>query len=543
MWVLRNGTHPASNYYMDTIEKTDCLLEKIPFEKTNSFSKFFLDYIQGSSKLQSFHNGLPSPENLIQQIESRDFPKAHRTVLFESLKNQYEGIETSDKTQVNIEALKDSKTFTITTGHQLNIFTGPLYVIYKIVTIIRACEELKKLKPDHNFIPVYWMASEDHDFDEINHFRFNGQKFSWNTDQAGAVGRFNTQSIKSIFDQIIGLPSFFSEAYLKQNNLASAVRFYMNHLFGDHGLVVIDADDKSLKSLFKPVIESDLFEHIPEQKASATTELLAEAGYKTLVFPREVNLFYLKDSLRSRIVRNEQGYGVVETDITFSADEIRKEIDDHPERFSPNVVLRPLYQEFILPNLAYVGGPSELVYWLQLKGIFDHFNVAFPLLMPRNFAGVLTQSTIRKINKSGLSFEEIFRDENELVKDKVVQNTVYKLDLDEQKEKLKLLFHQAHEQAVQIDPTLEKLVLAELRKSEKSVEKIEKKILKAERKNQEVLVNRIYAIKEALFPGGSPQERKDNFLNFYLNDPKFIDSCMESFDPFDYRFHLIEAHE
>ena len=179
----------------------------------------------------------------------------------------------------------------------------------------------------------------------------------------------------------------------------------------------------------------------------------------------------------------------------------------------------------------------------QLKDVFDHFNTAFPLLMPRSFAGVLKPSNVQKLKKAGLSFEDIFKEENELVKEKVIENTTFKLDLDEQREKLKSIFLQAQEQAIQIDTTLEKLVLAEHKKSINSIEKIEQKILKAERKNQEVLVNRIYTLKEILFPGGSPQERKDNFLNFYLSNNKFINSCMETFDPFDYRFHLIEVNE
>lgn len=528
---------------MDTLEKTDCLLTKIPFEKTNSFSKFFLDYINGNTTLGKFHNGLPSPENLLAQIDKRNFPPESRQVLSKVLQAQHSELEISEATAQNISDLKSENTYTITTGHQLNIFTGPLYIVYKIVSIIRACEELKKLKPDCNFVPVYWMASEDHDFEEINHFRFNDKKFSWETDQRGAVGRFNTKSIRHIFDEIIGLPDFFSEAYLKQKDLATAVRYYMNHIFGEYGLVIIDADDKGLKTLFKPVIHTDIFEHVPEQKVVSTTNKLEKVGYKTQVHPREVNFFYLKGDIRSRIVKSDAGYEVLDTEIQFTPDEIRREIEEYPERFSPNVVLRPLYQEFLLPNLAYVGGPSELVYWLQLKGVFDHFNTTFPLLMPRNFAGVLTTSSLKKFKKSGLTFEDIFKEENELVKEKVIEHTIYKLDLNEQKGRIKSLFLEAHEQAIEIDKGLDKLVLAELRKSEKSLEKIESKLLKAERRNQEVLVNRIYALKEALFPGGSPQERKDNFLNFYLTNDKFIDSCMESFDPFDYRFHLIETNE
>ncbi len=528
---------------MDTLEKADCLLTKIPFEKTNSFSKFFLDYISGTPILDKFHNGLPTSENLLSQIDKRDFPSAHRKVLTKVLERQYVNIEASEQTKQNIDSLESENTYTITTGHQLNIFTGPLYVIYKIVSVIRACEELKKLRPDCNFVPVYWMASEDHDFEEIDHFRFNGKEFTWKTDQKGAVGRFSSKSINHIFDEIAGLPDFFSNAYLKQENLASAVQFYMNSLFGQYGLVVIDADDKDLKSLFTPVIEADIFDHISEQKVVETTDELGSSGYKTQVHPREINFFYLKSDIRSRIVKNTENYEVLDTDISFTSEEMEQEIKEFPERFSPNVVLRPLYQEFLLPNLAYVGGPSELVYWLQLKDVFDHFETCFPLLMPRNFAGVLTTSLLKKFKKSGLAFEDIFKDENELVKEKVIENTTYKLDLNEQKQRLKSLFKEAYDQAIEIDKGLDKLVLAELRKSEKNLEKIENKILKAERRNQEVLVNRIYSLKEALFPGGTPQERKDNFLNFYLSNNKFIDSCMKSFDPFDYRFHLIEAHE
>ena len=207
------------------------------------------------------------------------------------------------------------------------------------------------------------------------------------------------------------------------------------------------------------------------------------------------------------------------------------------------MILRPLYQELILPNLAYVGGPSELVYWLQLKGVFDHFDTTFPLLMPRNFAGVLTPNLLTKIEKVGLDWEELFVPEEKLIKQKVVEYSSNELALNAELEKLNTIFSQVMEQATNIDRSLERLVAAERKRAENSIHKIEKKLLKAEKGNQEVLVDRIYAIKEALFPGGSPQERKDNFLNFYLTDPGFINSCYEAFDPFDYRFHLLTAHE
>lgn len=527
---------------MSALTETDCLLSKIDFSKTNSFSSFFLDYISGKEVLQPFHNGIPTLESLREQIDHRNFPESNRKVVSEVLHQQYAGVSSNELTQNNIEALKDSKTFTITTGHQLNIFTGPLYFIYKIVTVIRACEELKQAYPEYNFVPVYWMASEDHDFDEICYFRLNGKKLVWETDQKGAVGRFNLKGIEQIFQQVIGMPDFFVEAY-RQKNLAQAVLHYVNALFGEKGLVVMDADHAQLKSLFKPVIHSDLFDHQPQEIAKKTTEALEKAGYSTQVFPREINFFYLKDDIRSRLVKVDSGYEVLETTIHFSEEELRSEIENHPERFSPNVLLRPLYQEFLLPNLAYVGGPSELVYWLQLKGIFDHFETTFPLLMPRNFAAVVDKNTLRKIEQTQMSWEDLFKEDHQLVNEKVSEQTSFQLDLAEEKAKMETIYQQALQQAMEVDQTLERMVKGEHRRAEKTLEKIEQKILKAERRNQEILVNRIYAIKEALFPGGTPQERKDNFLNFYMTDPNFVKNCLDSFSPFDYRFHLLKTNE
>lgn len=527
---------------MSTLTETDCLLSTIEFSKTNSFSSFFLDYISNKEELKPFHNGLPSLANLRQQIEKRNFPVEHRSVVSAVLFDQYADTKTSEMTLANIKALEDQRTFTITTGHQLNIFTGPLYFIYKIVTVINACQRLKQTYPEYNFVPVYWMASEDHDFEEISHFRLNGKKLEWKTNQQGAVGRFHLKEMNSIFEQVIGMPQFFVEAYQKKN-LAAAVRHYVNALFGDKGLVIVDADDRQLKHLFKPVITADLFDHSPQKEAQHTTEQLEKIGYSTQVFPREINLFYLKENIRARIVKTEGVYEVLGTDIRFTAHQLEDEVENHPERFSPNVLLRPLYQEFLLPNLAYVGGPSELVYWLQLKSVFDRFNTTFPLLMPRNFAAVIDKNSLRKIEQAQLSWEDLFKDEHSLVNEKVREQTTFQLDLAEQKQKLNQLFDDAHRQAIAIDPTLDKMVKGQHRRAEKTLEKVEQKILKAERRNQEVLVNRIYAIKETLFPGGSPQERKDNFLNFYMTDPGFIEKCFDAFDPFDYRFHLIKANE
>lgn len=238
--------------------------ETIPLDETDCFSRFFLDYINHKKELAPFYNAFPTVKNFEKIIKNRQFKDSNRSVLVDVLKEQYHGLEINGEVSGNIDSLAGSKTFTVTTGHQLNVFTGPLYFIYKIVTVINACKTLKQAYPDCNFVPVYWMASEDHDFDEINHFFFEGKKYEWKTDQKGAVGHFDPSGLKEIADKLPKGAEFFKEAY-SHDTLADAVRTYVNHLFGSEGIVVVDADHPKLKTLFTPVIEDDLFTHSPQK--------------------------------------------------------------------------------------------------------------------------------------------------------------------------------------------------------------------------------------------------------------------------------------
>lgn len=456
----------------------------------------------------------------------------------QSLNAQYDNLKISDPVSQNIQSLADSKTFTITTGHQLNVFTGPLYFIYKIVTVINACKTLKQAYPEYNFVPVYWMASEDHDYDEICHFFFDGKKHVWETNQSGAVGHFDPSGLKTMAETLPKGADFFKEAY-SHSTLADAGRAYVNHLFGEEGLVVVDADRPELKSLFAHVMEDDLFTHSAESLVAKTTEELAGLGYKTQVHAREINFFYLEKGVRERIEKTDEGFQVVDTEIRMSEDEIRTLIKDHPERFSPNVILRPLYQETILPNLAYVGGPSEAVYWLQLKSVFDHFETAFPMLMPRNFALLVPSAASLKWEKTGLSNKDIFLDAGggytKWVKANSDHDLSYKKELDE----LAQLEEKLKAKADAVDSTLTQHLEALHTTFSKRIEEAEKKLLRAEKRTHSERQKQIESVKETLFPGGSLQERKVNFLNFYLKDPQFIQHLLQTFDAFDYCMYVL----
>lgn len=506
---------------------------------TNQFAPVLRSYLSGDKKLSGFYNNTPSLEGILRQLGEKKFCPEHRKILCQVLKNQYSHININEQVGNNIGLLEKEDTYTITTGHQLNIFTGPLYFIYKIVSVINACRQLKEAKPEANFVPVYWMATEDHDFEEIAHFRFEGIEHYWKSDQAGAVGRMKPEGLKAILDEIPGLPQCFNEAYLKHDNLADAVRYYINALFEDYGLVVINADESRLKKLFNPVIKDDLLQHSAKKLVDGQSVALENLGYKTQVYCRDINFFYLEQGLRERIVKEGEWYKVQGTELKFTADEIIEEVDNHPEKFSPNVILRPLYQECILPNLAYCGGPSEVVYWLQLKPVFDHFKIPYPVVMPRNFAMIIPRHIKRKMAKLNIADEDIFKNKHQLQAQLVAGFAGHELDLNGKKDEILATFESIKKQAAAIDPTLAPHVEAQQTKTKNSLEVIEKKFIRAEKKNQQVKLDQLESVLQSLLPNGMPQERADNFLNFYMEDPKFIDELIMTFDPFDFSYNIL----
>ncbi len=513
----------------------------IPFRDTHSFSNFFLDYINQTDSLKKFYHRFPLVAHFKSQIEEKkkSFPRHNREVLVQTLQKQYKAFTISEEVRGNIELLSDEKTFTVTTGHQLNIFTGPLYFIYKIVTVVNACKKLKETYPDFNFVPVYWMASEDHDYEEIKSFRLYGKKYTWTTEEKGAVGRFSTKGFESLLKEIPGDTTLFKEAYLRNKTLSDAVRHYVNTLFSKEGVVVVDADDRELKRLFTPVIREDVFNSSLAKKVEESTNELQKLGYHTQVHARDINFFYLDNQLRGRIEKKDDHFVVVDSKLRFSKSELEKQVETEPERFSPNVILRPLYQEIILPNLAYVGGPSEAVYWLQLKGVFEHFTIPFPMLMPRNFATIIDQPTQRKLNKTGLEISDFFETKNFIFNHWTVKNTHHNLSLGTEIRAMEQLFESIKLRATEIDVTLAPLTSAKAKKAIDSLHVMEKKFLKAEKRNQSDKLGQIEAVKDTLFPNGNLQERTDNFLNFYQQDPKFIDHLLASFDAFDFRMNVL----
>ena len=504
----------------------DCL----PFKQTGYFSDLICDYIDNKESLNPFYNRFPKIENFKDQIEekSANYPDENRSILYDALQTQYKGVSISKKTKENLIQLKEPITFTVVTGHQLNLFTGPLYFLYKIISTINLTVQLKKRYPKFNFVPVYWMATEDHDFDEINYFNFNAKKIQWNREASGGVGRLSTdglQKISKAFANELGagenaktLNSLFEKAYVGHDNLTSATRFLANELFGELGLVIVDGDNKDLKKLLAPYAKRDIIENTSFNKVSETVSKLSELpeGYTIQVNPREINYFYLKEELRERIVLKNCNFHVNDTEISFSKDELLKELENHPERFSPNVITRPLYQEIILPNLCYIGGGGELAYWLELKSSFEAMNVAYPILLPRNSALVVTEKQQKKLEKMKLSVTDLFLKQSSLINKKIREISNIEIDFSPQKTLLTDQFKTLYEIASQTDESFIGAVKAQEIKQLKGLENLEKRLLKAQKRKLKDHVERMTQIQNELFPGQSLQERNLNFSEFYL---------------------------
>ncbi|MFL5763043.1 MAG: bacillithiol biosynthesis cysteine-adding enzyme BshC [Bacteroidia bacterium] len=511
----------------------------ISFRESGQFSSLFMDYVENKDTLRSFYSYPPELASFGKAIADRRKLPVNRKLLVQVIREQYEampGIGTSDHPGVleNIDVLENENVFTVCTAHQPLLFTGPLYFIYKIITTIRLAERLKKEYPSDHFVPVFWIGSEDHDLEEIGTANIFGRKLVWNTDQRGAVGRMNTASLEPLLkelQQMLGtsdnakqLSEIFERAYTENKTIAAATRSLVNELFGSYRLVVIDADDAKLKQAFLPFIKDDLTNNSNYKLVSESITALKAAGYDAQVNPREINVFHLTEADRIRIE---------------AADETVLNLK--PEEYSTNVVLRPLYQQMILPNIAYVGGPGEIAYWLEYKAMFDHHGIFFPVLMPRNFALLTDAKAEQQMEKFGLSATALFQDAELLVKEFVAKHSEIDISLKGEEQTIRTMFSELAVKAAAVDPTLKASVEGEMQKALAMLKNIETKMMRSEKQKQETSINQVRKLREKFLPEETLQERHDNFAPYYLKAGKsFIPELKEMFDPFEFKLLIIE---
>lgn len=526
-------------------------VHQIPFQQTGYFSNLICDYLAEEAKLSEFYGNFPNVDGFKQQIRQKSsFDNSKRASLFQAVARQNTKISIGKRTQENINILQDKDTFTVTTGHQLNIFTGPLYFIYKIATTINLAKELKDQFPLKNFVPVFWMATEDHDFEEIKYFNFKNHKIAWNKDATGPVGRLSTKGLHRVFEEfskLLGhstnakyLKDLFKKSYLEHSRLAEATRFLVNELFGSYGLVIIDGDDTQLKREFIPLIRDELLNQSAYKEVLNTNNKLA-IHYKIQVNPREMNLFYLKNGLRERIVLEGTNYRIKNTNTVFSKKEILLELDKYPERFSPNAIVRPLYQETVLPNLCYIGGGGELAYWFQLKRYFEKVATPFPVLLLRNSVLFMKKRQFEKLQKLNMSLTDIFLNQAVLTDKKVTEISEISIDFEPQRRVLKKQFNDLKELSNKTDVSFAGAVNAQEKKQLNGLDVLEKRLLKAQKRKLSDHVNRLQLLQDELFPNQSLEERSRNFSELYLEQgAEFIKEIITSLNPLIQEFSVLE---
>lgn len=520
----------------------------IAFDKVIPFSSRDIQYQLSVDKFKDFIAFDPSLDGLYCAIQERQKCDVDRKTLHNVLYQKYEGTAT-DPQMENISKLLDDKTFSITTAHQPVIFGGPAFYIYKIATVIHLAATLRSHFPAYNFVPVFVNGSEDHDFEEVKKTYLFQNEILWETDQKGPVGRFNTDGLQPILDEfstILGeSDSAINISKILKESLDTAATYndfvfqWVSRLFGDYGLLVLNMDDPKLKRNFIPILKKEIVEMPSQEIVKNTQDALEVLGFKAQAFAREVNVFYLSKGARDRIIFQNGEYLI--GDATFSKDEILGLLEKSPENFSPNVILRPLYQEFSLPDIAFVGGGGEIAYWMERKKQFAHFGVFFPAIIRRNSFLIVSKSMQKTMHNLHLDVNDIFLTEHEAVAKYLGITSKQALDFSEEEQLMLSAIEAIAVKASHIDITLEPLVKSEGAKLMKNLSNVQHRIIKAAKQKEETALVQIHNLYQKLFPDGGLQERRDNFFSFMANSHKvdLLDYIIQNSNPLDKHFRVV----
>ena len=533
---------------MDNI--ADCTAHYLPIQNTGYFSSLIKDYLEAAPALRPYYVFAPDDEGMKEAIRSRAAYPVDRNALTAVLREQYAHLEVNDAVARNIELLEQDNTYTICTAHQPNLMSGYLYFIYKIIHAAKLARHLSAQHAESNFVPVFYIGSEDNDLDELSIFRYEGKSYRWNTTQTGAVGSMHTEDLQELIADLFRVlgPMGVEEQELKRiiltaygggHTIAQATRILVNELLGFLGIVVLDANDARLKKAFIPVMKEELLQHTAQQVVTQTSESLNEA-YTAQAFVRPINLFYMKEGLRERIERKDDQWFVLNTDVVFDEAQLMQEVEQHPERFSPNVILRGMYQETILPDVAFIGGGSEVAYWMQMKDLFAHYKAFFPTIVLRQSAMIIGPKSLAMQQKLNLSLEELFLKTEPLIDNYVAQYGDDSWNVNALQQQVETLEQDTIDQLADLDGQLHLSAEAVFTKIKKQVEVLEKKVRKAAKRKMADRVQQIQQLKEHTFPKDSLQERYDTFMPFYLQyGQSFFEALYEHTDPYGKEFLVL----
>ncbi len=317
------------------------------------------------------------------------FDQDARNLLHSVLEKQHSSLKLSSSQQSNLDALATVDGFTVVTGQQIHPFLGPAFVWAKVMSVIDRAQKLSDLL-QKKVVPVFWMATEDHDFEEIQNIPFLGKSYTWEAESGGPVGDLDTAGIADILSQmkvdfqhdlrILEFLQQFDGVYGSGVSLTVASRLLIHRIFGSHGLLIIDPKESAWKESVKDMWLRELTD-LPYNALQLQSKVLEENGLKVPITPRQTAMFYYGNGKRLRVdqVGNLQ-FQTSDASFKWTRPELEIEIDQFPDRFSANALLRPAYQQRILPNLVYIGGPAECMYWLQVPGLITAHKGHIPVL-------------------------------------------------------------------------------------------------------------------------------------------------------------------
>ena len=511
---------------------------QIQRQELSVFSKFSKAFTDQTAFAPFLNKPFTALKDLHAQAAEKlaGYSDQNRQVLADSLFQQA-GAYFSEKQLANLALLREKNTVTITTGHQLTLFGGPMFLVYKVLHMAKLAAAFNESQTDYKAVPIFWLASEDHDLDEVRSAHLFGKTFTWETPQTGAVGRMTTADFTQVLADFKALFEGKESQIEKlltcdQTEYAAFNQEFLTRLFSDFGILVLQPDSAALKKMFVPVLTRELETSCALPAVEQVNERLLSFGWTPQAQAREINLFLLSDGKRSRIERAGSSYLI--DGKTWSSDELLAFAQDHPEQFSPNVILRPVYQETILPNIAYIGGGGEMAYWVQLKEVFAAHQTIFPLIQQRNSLHVIDSGMLKRMEKLDFQVQDYFQSADLLKKAFIAQNSADEVDMSEVYEAYEQFKRALISKTRSVAQSLENMAEAESVKMQKQLEQVEAKLIKQVKQTHEQALKSIEFVCERFMPENTLQERYFHWLHFAAdgNYADFFQRIYERIDPF-----------
>ena len=513
----------------------------INFSDIPGHQNLFLDYLYEFENVSDFYPyDFRNRENYLKIFKNISEKRSYLSAdISQLISNQYSNINKSETTEGNIKKLSDKKTLAIVTGQQLGILGGPLYTFYKIITAIKLSRFLSERYNDYNFVPVFWLEGDDHDFNEVraikiidegNSLLSIGYKEEIEEDDAKqSVGHIKfDSSIQDFFDSLNNnlketefknpLLNELKDFYSEGKSFKEAFKDLIFKYFDEYGLIIFDPQEIEVKRLLKPIFKKEITDFRLHTEKLVHLSATLEELYHAQVKVKPVNLFLNYDGGRHSVEPVDNEFRLRRKRKSFTCDQLLELLENEPDKFSPNVLLRPICQDFLLPTAFYIGGPSEISYFAQIKPLYEFYDIVQPIIYPRSSATIL-ESTIENIlEKHSVQINDLFIDV-ENVKKKII-NSVAESSIDAMfdglTKQVETAFDQLKEKLIDLDKTIADASNRYRDKISGSINELKSKAEKAQQKKYEVTLRQIDKAAINLFPNTNLQERELNFV-YYVN--------------------------